>query len=128
MMTIPEMTINEQSVIEEYKDYVKNELDQKKDNILGNKLPHQEKLSGQEIALIAYYEGKIIAPDKGKLYQHFLYYSKRDNRIGVEGTRKKTSNKIVRIKKVIPYLSFTAQKVANDEVNILISVLDKETF
>lgn len=91
-------------------------------------LDTKEILSLQELALIAAYEGKIIMREEGKINQYFNYYSKRKNRIGIETSRKKTSNKIERIEKIIPHLSKSAQRTAIDEVNTLKSALEKETF
>jgi hypothetical protein len=90
--------------------------------------PMNKRLSLQEKALISVYEGELILRDEGKLYQHFLYYSPRTNRIGTDGSRKKTLNKITRIEKIIPLLSISAQKIAIDEVNTLKSALEKELF
>ena len=94
-----------------------------KDNVKGLTLP--------ERALISVYEGKII--NRGhELYEDFLYYSIRANRIGTESdkygrfSQRKTSNKINRINKIISSLSSSVQQIAIDELNTLKAVLNKE--
>lgn len=109
--------------------------------LINSEKPERSDLSITDLALIAVYERRNVTRQnadeylKGtghksgeKFYQEFCKYSKTKRRIGIETSRKTTENKIERIEKIIPHLSERAQKVANDEVMVLKSRLEEETF
>jgi hypothetical protein len=87
-------------------------------------------LSVPERALISAY--KQEKPERGQdIYNDWLYYFRRSNRIGTESdkygcfSKKKTLNKANRIEKIIPYLPLPEQQTANDELKTLESNLSK---
>ena len=78
----------------------------------------ERKYTMEEIGILCVYSGKTVTRDNGdeialeygfnsgdRLYQHFVHYSHRANRIGTEDSKVKTQNKIKRIRKILP-LSF----------------------
>lgn len=83
-----------------------------------------DKLSYPEKALItAYKEENVRKGDP--IYDDWLYYKQRSNRIGTEADRlgsfskRKTNNKIKRIEKIISYLPLSVQQTAIDELTTL---------
>jgi len=106
--------------------------------------PPQAKSEGlkiSQIAIIHVYNGIQITRENGieiakkynwnsgeKLFHKFTYYSSAANRKGkpTPCTPKKLKNKIELFESVIPHLNDTAKKRANDEIQILKSILESE--
>ena len=105
----------------EYKKWLENEI-----------IPQQEnKLTIDEIALIYYYTDKQITRKNGdeiaqkyghksgeKLYQRYLYYSSRANRLGYD-SKQKLKNKIDKFINIINYLPNDQKDKTTDEFKIM---------
>lgn len=90
---------------------------------------YQDRYKGKGLSfidrgLIAYYEGEKLTKNKGGIYNWWKHYCKNDNRFRVNTPGKAIKQK-ERLKKIIPYLSLQNQKKAQDELNMLISNIDK---
>jgi hypothetical protein len=98
----------------------------------GKTLAKGKRFSHVQIALIAFYNGKIISRDNAnilasdygwiaknsgeKIYHLFLKISQTSNRLSEESTTKKMANKIKRYEDVLPYLSDKGKEQANTEI------------
>jgi hypothetical protein len=103
-----------------------------------------DKLKVPQIALIHVYEGKQITDENAKeiaakygytaktsgkgLYQDYLKYCKTSDRKAkpTAETKKTLINKIELFKSILNHLSDSAKQKANDEINILNTILEKE--
>lgn len=121
---IPSLTRNDLIQLEMYRDYINGELKKS----AGKKKGTSNDLSNAAVALIAVHEGNIITRDKGGVYNHFIFYSKKKNRINVAISRRMIDNKIELFEKVIPYLSSSKKQTIIDEIDILKTALKNRPF
>jgi len=131
-----------EKIINQYILFLKNKLPDKiiNNNIGGNKLEYTVK----QIALIHAYNGIQLTRDNSKeiaarygftsnnsgegLFQDFTYFSSAANRKGkpINCTAKKLENKIKQFESVFEHLTEPNKKRAEDEINILKSILKSE--
>lgn len=85
-----------------------------------------EGITNAELALIKVYEGEIIIKENTKLYQFWIKYSNKSNRIGTEVSDLKNKNKVKLFEKVIKNLDGDQKTQAEKDLRELkISIKDQ---
>lgn len=115
------------------KDFLMIKGDESKQTVIETEQKIKHKFTLRQIALICFYNGTPIARNNSndiakkfgyisgeKLYQYYIFYSSRLNRINEDISKIKTNNKLLLIESIIPELnSEKAKKQAQDEYDTL---------
>lgn len=82
----------------------------------------------REQALLMVYRGETMQADKSKLYQFWVHYRKKINRVGPDDSDLKNKNKVELFEKTIPQLTGEQKTIAEKDLQTLKINIEDQGF